>query len=155
MTIGKVFKEGILDDTYGKLLESLDAVTMLSLYQIAQGEEEYELLYPQTLPEENMGERILQDMLSFQYFRQKKHSSTEQVLKHLNRKHIHYSIWRNRAWLLGKTPGAHVKRGFLYYPEKKDGKVVETKVWLYSYKLLFAKPKSYLECMFDDIKIAD
>ena len=147
MTIGKVFTKGFLGNTQGKIIEPMDAISMLCLYRMVQGDDELELMLPQELPEKDIGMRILRDMQTFQYFRQKNISSQEQVLKHLFKKRIHYSIWRNRSWLRSKITKAYVKKGFLYYPIRKNGIVVEEKVWLYSYKLLFAKPKSYIECM--------
>ena len=155
MTIGKVFADGFLGEKPRGFLEGMDAISMLCLYQMVQGEEEYERLDSLTISEENSGERMLQEMLSFRYFRKKNCTTTEQVLKHLNRKRIHYSIWRNRSWLRGKAPEAYVKRGFLRYPEQKDGKAVEKKVWLYSYKMLFAKPKSFVGSILDELKIVD
>ena len=49
-----------------------------------------------------------------------------------------------------------MKRGFLHYMENtRDGKDVEVKVWLYSKKLLSAKPKSFVESILDELKIVD
>ena len=155
MNVGEVYEKGMLGNTYGKVLEALDAISMLCLYRIVQTEAEYELLFPTTLSEQNIGERILRDMQSFRYFQRKKVISSQEILEHLYRIKIHPSIWRNRGWLSSKIPGAYVKGGFLYYPENRDGKDVEMKVWLYSKKLLSAKPKSFIESMLDELKIVD
>ena len=153
ITIGEVYEKGMLG---GKdIIMGLDAISMLCLYRIVQTEAEYEVLFPTTLSEQNVGERILRDMQSFRYFQRKKVFSPQQVLEHLYKIKIHPSIWRNKSWLSSKIPGAYVKRGFLHYKENRDGKDVEAKVWLYSKKLLSAKPKTFVESMLDELKIVD
>lgn len=154
MTIGKVFTKGLLSTDAG-IVEPLDAISMLCLYQMVHGVDEFELMFPQELPEKDIGNRILRDMQEFQYFRRRNVSSQEQVLKHLSKRHIHHSIWRNRTWLRSMMPDAYVKGCFLYYPVKKDGTVIVEKVWLYSFKMLFANPKSYVNCIMDVLRIVD
>lgn len=153
MTIGEVYEKGMLGDK--DMMMGLDTISMLCLYRIVQTEAEYELLFPTSLSEQNVGERILRDMQSFRYFKRKKVFSSQQVLEYLYKIKIHPSIWRNKSWLSSKIPGAYVKRGFLYYKENRDGKDVEVKVWLYSKKLLSAKPKTFVESMLDELKIVD
>ena len=153
MTVGEVYEKGMLGDK--DIMMGLDAISMLCLYRIVQTEAEYELLFPTSLSEQNVGERILRDMQSFRYFQRKKVFSPQQVLEHLYKIKIHPSIWRNKSWLSSKIPGAYVKKGFLHYKENRDGKDVEVKVWLYSKKLLSAKPKTFVESMLDELKIVD
>ena len=133
----------------------IDARSMLCLYRIVQTKEEYEALFPTTLSEQNVGERILRDMQLFGYFKRRRLVSSQQILEHLYKIKIHPAIWRNRSWLRSKMPKAYIKRGFLFYPEKKNGEIVQMKVWLYSKKLESMKPKSFIGSMLNGFKIEE
>lgn len=155
MTVGEVYEKGLLNTETKGYIEILDAISMLCLYRIVQTEREYELLVPTSLSEQNAGERILRDMQSFHYFKRKKVSSPQQVLEYLNKIKIHPAVWNNRSWLRGENLGAYVKNGFLHYKEKKNGKEVKVKVWVYGKKISSAKPKSFIDSMLDEIKPID
>lgn len=94
-------------------------------------------------------------MQFFRYFQRRKLVSSQQILEHLYKIKIHSSIWKNRNWLRSKMPKAYITRGFLYYPEKENGKVVQRKIWLYSKKMESMKPKSTIESILDELKIVD
>lgn len=152
MTLKEIFFEGFLKEERN-ILSSLKAVSLLSLY-VVNSEEEYESLFPE--PKENaedMGQRVLNDMVNFEYFKKRKINTPEGVLAQLNKIRVYRSIYKHCHWIGTLAPDAYIKGYCLVYPISENGQVVRRKISLF--RLFFKKPKNWVECMLEELRIKE